>query len=86
MYFNRSATSKVLSVLKNLGFSAEAIGASRPRPGVVLYKVVVQAPWLPKLRGEVQTTDLCRPEHLHGYGAAIADINQVEKLNQSFLA
>jgi len=77
-YLTSPAASKALAILAALGFKAEAISASYPRTGV-LYKIVIQAPWLPR---PCMTAEVTSPRHLHGYGAAVADINEVERLQQ----
>ena len=77
-YLTNPAASKTLAVLEKLGFKAEAISASRPRTGT-LYVVVVQATWLPTPGATVRVT---QPSDLHGFGADIADINAIERLQQ----
>lgn len=77
-YLTHGAASKTLSVLSALGFDADAVEASRPC-GSVLYVVVVEATWLPRAGSTVRVTD---PSDLHGFGAAVADINEVERLQQ----
>jgi hypothetical protein len=75
-YLTSPAASKTLAILAALGFKAEAISASRPSTGT-LYLVLVEAPWLPRPGMSVRVT---QPSHLHGFGAEIADINEVERL------
>jgi len=77
-YLTNPAASKTLSILAALGFEAEAIEASRPRTGT-LYVVVVKAPWLPR---PGMTVRVASPRDLHGFGAPIDSINEVERLQQ----
>lgn len=77
-YLTSPAASKTLAILAALGFEAEAISASRPRTGT-LYVVVVKAPWLPR---PGMTVRVAAPRDLHGFNVAIADINEVERLQQ----
>ncbi len=75
-YLTHSAASKTLSILSALGFEADAIEASRPSTGT-LYVVVVEAKWLPAPGSTVRVTG---PSDLHGFGASVPDINEVERL------
>ena len=77
-YLTHAAASKTLSILSDLGFNADAIEAARPR-GVTHYLVSVEAPWLPRVGSTIRVTEA---SDLHGFGVAVADINEVERLQQ----
>lgn len=75
MYLTKYAAGRALEILARNGHKAEAIGASRPRTGI-LYKIVVQAPWLPR---SGMTVTVERPSHLFGFGATTAEVNDIEQ-------